>query len=813
MMEALFPPTILNKKNLERERRFISSCIDVVVTVFGLYGFDFTGFKRKGTIDHWLYCSLACGSSLKFAKYKFAAFYAHHKSTLSEPLDMPKSPVSFDRPSVLLGGRAYKWFMMMKNGKMSDYVMDSFLTTMLYAKKGMPRPNKTLLRKAERDTFLDLTQPVKALPEVSLFEWGGNTENLPKRLNTILSKDNVISEIKRTIHELFVDEIFTINERIEPFFPSTSANYINSRNDGGVVGVLMNRPDLMKGLTSDEECIQIMSVDRGKEKWNVFDDKKLRHKFFELYKRMCVASKEEAPIAVPLALPEALKIRVISKGPALHYTILKPLQKKLWSVLRKNPVFSLIGEPVTSEYIQERMGSYLKSNEKFLSVDYSNATNEMYSWVSDECVNALCDELMIEGDERVAFFNAMTRHEIVLEKKLPDGSKKVILGPTLQTRGQLMGSVVSFPILCIANAAICRWAKEISDGRIYTLKDCPLAINGDDAILRINDLGRVAWGRIGTFCGLSPSVGKVYFSNRFLNINSTTYNFHPYKKGDSNAVGWEGYIQFVKPSERNPSGKVNRIRSFELVQYVNLGLLNGMKRSGGDYTIEDGITSLSVGTRCTNLINDCPSFMRSVVMRSFIHRHVLNKYFIPWFIPERFGGLGLPIVDVQPYDRELRLARKIYEHPKVFHFPSKPVNTPWSIWKYATNRFPDSKFTLDYTQYVKCLHVFGKPSYYGFDECVDGSSNVNNLMVDLDRLRGLACVELLFRAKSLSELYVKDEITDGSNYLRAVSRVWKRALLDQNIKMPEPFNPRNYPADQKVTDIPILFRNNVLVNY
>jgi len=347
-----------------------------------------------------------------------------------------------------------------------------------------------------------------------------------------------------------------------------------------------------------------------------------------------------------------------------------------------------------------------------------------------------------------------------------------------------------------------------------------LAINGDDAILRINDLGRVAWGRIGTFCGLSPSVGKVYFSKRFLNINSTTFNFHPYIKGSDTEVGWEGYTQFVKPSAKCPTGKVNRVRTFELVSYVNLGLLFGMKRSGGDYSIEDGLSSLSIGTRCTNLINDCPSFMRSVVMKKFVHMNndQLKKYTIPWFIPERFGGLGLPIVDVLPYDRELRAARKIFEHPKVFRLPRKPIDTPWKVWKYACDRFPDSKFTCDYTQYVKCLKAFGKSSHSfksdEIDTCdTDVENNVDNQMIDLDRLRGLACVEQLFRTCDISKVYSKEDVTQPSNYLRAVSRCFKAALHDQNIKMPEPFNPRNYPADEKITDIPLLFRINQLVNY
>jgi len=797
MMEALFPPTVLSKVSPEQSR-FIRHCIDVVVMVFELYGFDTTGFKRKGTYLHWEYCaSQLGGDGLKLAKYKFAAFYAQHKCTFDENIELPPSILKHDNAGVLLGGRAYKYMMMMKNKKSLKFHFESFLTSMLYAKKGMPRPDKTYLRRAEVATFQKLTSPEVVIPPKLLLSWA-DTDDIHANIECVLSRESVSHQISRTVTELLGKSIFTISDRVEPFFPSTSANYINSRNDGGVIGSILANPELMDGLRTVDELITTRSVDHFGEKWNVFDDSKLRSSFTELYSRMCKKTVTEEAIAVPLALPEALKVRVISKGPPLHYTVLKPLQKKLWSVLKSHPVFTLIGKPVTADYVQERMGSKLGVGQKFLSVDYSDATNEMYSWCSDVAVECICDHWMIQCEERAAFFRAMTGHTIELANEHGRGVKR-----ELQTRGQLMGSVVSFPILCIINAAICRWAKELSDNRIYTLKDCPLAINGDDAILRINELGRTLWARIGTFCGLSPSVGKVYYSKNFLNINSTTFNFYPYDRTDpDNFPGYEGLIIVTPepPLLEKFWKKTYRVRCFQLVKYVNLGLLLGMKRSGGAFTLEDSDGHLTLGARCHQLIADAPEMVHSIVMKKFIMNNMksLCKYNLPWFVPEKFGGMGLPVVDRSSSELERRVANKIYRNSKKFSMPSKPVDAPWKVWKYVTERFPDSKFNISTNQLYTLSNKYGP--------------EIKSEFSNLDTLRGLACVEQLFRATSISDLYDDKSKTDISNYYRTIRRTWLRALHDQSIKMPEPLNFSRIPADYKTSTISILRRTNLLIS-
>jgi hypothetical protein len=744
----------LDKSKGESDR-FVRNCIDVIMILFRLYGFDDTGYSVKSTYDRWIMGADYVGDPIKYVKWKLAAFYSSHIFSEVEQQEVPPFPkLGYeDRATVLCCGLAYRWVQMLKNS--NKEIFESLLTSILYAKKGMPRPGKEALVKAEINAFKKLTSPVPDLPieylGEPLVEIG---VKMNRNVEWTLSKDNMRAQILRTITELFVGQEYTDKERIEPFFPSTSANYNNTRSAGGVVGELLNDPDLLEGLRTAEELVSIIEVIGKRSMRMEVDSMPLRMRFFELYMRILERAATEMPFAVLLALAEALKTRVISKGPPWLYTALKPLQKFLWSTMKKHPVFTLIGNPVTADYVQERMGAKLKDDQKFLSVDYSDATNEMYSWCSQFAVDSLGDILKLMDAEVIAMHKAMTDHMIVNPENKQESKQ--------QTRGQLMGSIVSFPVLCIINAAICRWAIEVDRNAVFTLKDCPLAINGDDGILKVTEIGKRAWERIGTFCGLSPSVGKVYFSKNFLNINSTTFNYYP-----------EGYEGYTVPKKDGTIAY--RFRHFRQIQYVNLGLLLSLKRSGGAFNATDSDDYGSLGSRTHNLVSTSPSWLREEVLACFIHRNIkkLQQFNLPWFIPENLGGLGLPSVGrFQPSDKDLRISRKIYEHPIVFKPIMKPVTGNWKVWKYAMDRIsvvPGASGTLQ--------------TMYEF-----------NGNTSLSQIAGLYCVEALFRVKKLDKLFDENSNTSMTNYYRSLVRQRKKALLDSSIKMPEPFNIDNFPV-------------------
>ena len=107
-----------------------------------------------------------------------------------------------------------------------------------------------------------------------------------------------------------------------------------------------------------------------------------------------------------------------------------------------------------------------------------------------------------------------------------------------QKEGQLMGSITSFPFLCLANAAFCRWALEISEHKKMRVRnqplDCksmiaPLLINGDDCTMKgCRSNMRHLWTTITSFGGLTSSLGKTLFSLKekpITVINSQTFDY------------------------------------------------------------------------------------------------------------------------------------------------------------------------------------------------------------------------------------------------------------------------------------------------
>jgi hypothetical protein len=768
-MEALFPPRRLRKE----QERFVRRCVDVIYALLRVYGFDDEGCKRKSTYDHWVYGAACCGDPVKYVKWRCAAYYSYHKGQ-----ELPPAPsVAFERPGVIAGAVAYRFLSVMKND--DSALFESFITSVLYSKKGMPRPDKVFVQEAERKAFAKLTKPVPTKP-VFMKDWADTVEKVRgPNIESLLTVKSLCDQIRRTVHEIFEGSEYTEEDRVKPFFPSTSANYINTRSLGGAVGSILDDPELLRGLKLSDDLIRTEVIRTRRSVLMSCDVSSLKQRFRTLYKRIVDKAATELAVATPLGLPEALKARVISKGPPYLYTALKPLQRKMWSVLSKHPAFMLTGRPVDAWYVQKRMGKKLFEDESFLSVDYADATNEMMSFASECCASSLSKLWGLDASESAMFIRSLTGHQLEYDGVVAQ-----------QTMGQLMGSITSFPVLCIVNGAICRWAKELSTDRIWSLVDCPLAINGDDAILRCNATCRALWARIGAYCGLSPSVGKVYFSKDFLNINSTTYRYNP--------AGYRDFALDMVP------GELQRFKTlyFDLIPYVNLGLLYSLKRSGGTYTSVDDTDDVTVGSRARALITGCPESLRERVLGQFIHlnKSQLSLARVPWFIPESLGGLGLPIVGkFTPVDKDLRLARLIHDHPADFRFPSRPTNAPWRVWDYAKKR-------VTFPSYAALnVDAFGTGVMKETPDQFGPFAHTIEMMTELQVL-GMFCVEALFRSDGISSLYQINEnnIVEAKKFQRARQNVWKAALRS-GIPLPEPYNPERFPKSFHTRAVPYIF--------
>jgi hypothetical protein len=112
---------------------------------------------------------------------------------------------------------------------------------------------------------------------------------------------------------------------------------------------------------------------------------------------------------------------------------------------------------------------------------------------------------------------------LVLKRALP---------PCVQRNAQLMGSRLSFTILCLCNMSLYLAVRKRTDDRLgikWNNKRVRfwldrVLINGDDLLTQFTSDEIVWFNEIGNDIGLSMSVGKVYTHDRYANINSTAFD-------------------------------------------------------------------------------------------------------------------------------------------------------------------------------------------------------------------------------------------------------------------------------------------------
>jgi len=471
--------------------------------------------------------------------------------------------------------------------------MLSFVTGILYLKKGMPRPSDLALEQAKEKTKVMLTTKQTA------------------HYSDFTTLDQIAEEVRRTCRETLRRKI-TDEDLHRPFAPSVKANYVDSRSRFGTFGTLMDdaflmdriNPDLAGWLYGTALEIDDVTVGENGEReiahLKVTDAfrKRVKRVYREVYEGVRSRALGEVADVKLVALPEALKVRVISKGPPLTYFTLKPVQKFLHRLLRRQRAFSLIGETVTPTRLNEVFGT---ATGVFHSLDYTSATDLLDPYLSGVCVDGICDSVGMPDDLRTLFHKALTGH-------LVEGSP--------QQWGQLMGSIVSFPILNIVNLAVIRHAYELTLNTRISLEDIPAVVNGDDGLVRAPPAFSKIWESVAAVAGLIPSLGKTYTDEEYCNINSTS---------------------FLCDAQNN----------FTQISYVNMGLVMGLGRSGSskvtDVAVEDNPYLKSLGSRHNALMNSCPPDMRLSVHEEFLKQNAkaLRAVRVPWYIPESMGGIGL----------------------------------------------------------------------------------------------------------------------------------------------------------------------------
>lgn len=716
--------------HVSKLRRTVSHNITVLQEVLEPFGLR-PGLDLTKTVDHWMsLIEIAGGDWVKVTKYKLSAFFAFHRKQ-----ELPVSPFGDrDRPDFILGGGAGRWLKSALRGERKTEI----LSTIKQAKKGMTRPGPKELSKAKQDYLKHMTESTTGnfqYTDVKEFkiDWADVTDDL---ISLSTHPINLELELRRTVREIFRDsKPMTWDDRIRPFFPSTSANYINNRKDAGVIGTICDHPELLDGLRSGGGGIRTKRQDLDNDdeisqtRGVTVDESVMQSRFKTFWIRVIKKAKQEIPLVEPVALSEALKVRMITKGPPFLYTSMRNLWKHIHNNLRRHPTFELIGKPVNAELILNAMGARLEEDEEYLSGDFQSATDLIKTDATRIVADEVAKVFKIEGTEKELFIRSLVDH---------------IFGSGKQVAGQLMGSITSFPILCIIVATACRWAAEVTSGKQIPLRNLPLRVNGDDNLMRCKKGTQAIWRIICKSYGLIESVGKTYASREFLEINSMTFErlSEPYDFLYTNS----------------DTGRVSvRKQWFRQNGYINAGLLYGLKRSTGRVGAGDlGSQYDDISIRARQLLEMCPKGMEEKVMKMFLnkHRKFLSSLNLPWYIPQWLGGLGLP---TGPWGGPSDLDRRIAHHILLNWKNRRPQHVkyherPWRIWEIASKLLPEPVYTERKGAWTE----------------------------EYNHTVARKCVDLLFDGRiSLKQLKVESEEVTPWRALRHNARLWvppKKAL-------------------------------------
>jgi len=307
--------------------------------------------------------------------------------------------------------------------------------------------------------------------------------------------------------------------------PSGSACFEQTRSKGGQQGELM----LKVGLDGDSHASELWSmrcdpvVYGRKTSYNVVSEVRCAYGFNEWNNLPSIARALDLskPTKCTIqAVLEPMKVRVISKGEALPYYTCRPLQKALHSSMRDLDCFRLIGRPFSPTDMLD-LKVMAKTTDQWFSVDYSAATDGLSWKYSGRIFRFLIAEL--PKDQQDLALAVLGPHALHYPVK---GGRDVIF-KGVQTNGQLMGSILSFPMLCLANLGVyLDVTRDSHQGWSDQQRLSHVLVNGDDMVYAADPS---LWKRhvdIAGKVGLEMSVGKAYQHREYANVNSTSVHLN-----------------------------------------------------------------------------------------------------------------------------------------------------------------------------------------------------------------------------------------------------------------------------------------------
>lgn len=326
--------------------------------------------------------------------------------------------------------------------------------------------------------------------------------------------------------------------------------------------------------------------------------------------------------AVPVLEP--LKVRTITAGAGLFMYYASPVQKWLKSHLDHLRQFRLTTRPLLNDDLIQlwddgrgvlnRRGLDYDESWGFLSGDYKEATDRVHLGLTK-----LFFESFLERSGMSDLEKEVCR-QVLYEQVIDYGPKYGKHVPeVVQRNGQLMGSVLSFGLLCLINL-YCAWR---AFNRYLALRgvasigvaEVPVLVNGDDILFLCCPVLYGFWQEEIEKALFRLSVGKNYFDRFFLTVNSTGFRLLNHAEAIRGALP-----------------------VFEKVPYLNVGLLTGQGKLAK-------VSEKPIWDIANKVLDDACD--KSRALRRFLRYNrtelkiASQDGLLNFFVPISFGGLGI----------------------------------------------------------------------------------------------------------------------------------------------------------------------------
>jgi len=219
---------------------------------------------------------------------------------------------------------------------------------------------------------------------------------------------------------------------------------------------------------------------------------------------------EVSSSAEMLVVQSAGKPRPLTKFSA-DALLLRPLHGALYDHLSR---FSWLcrGDP-TAEKLKR--AGFSEGAGLLVSGDYKSATDNLPLEVAEVALRVILDHAVAVPQSVKDYAKRILRPRLWSLDIGEDGFEFV---PSV---GQMMGSLLSFPLLCLQNYLAFRWSRHVA-GLSTRL---PLLVNGDDILFQSDASFASLWAETVSSVGLTVETTKTSVSESFGSLNSTLFRW------------------------------------------------------------------------------------------------------------------------------------------------------------------------------------------------------------------------------------------------------------------------------------------------